>query len=64
MTPVRLQPAALQSRVKHSTTEPLRFRYLELKVKNKRKGIYIFELALCNVVPLFPFAPAHWGHKK
>ena len=30
-------------------------RYLELKVKNKRKGIYIFELALCNVVPLFPF---------
>ena len=24
MTPVRLQPAALQSRVKHSTTEPLR----------------------------------------
>ena len=24
MTPVRLEPAALQSRVKHSTTEPLR----------------------------------------
>ena len=25
MTPVRLKPAALQSRVKHSTTEPLRY---------------------------------------
>ena len=25
MTPVRLEPAALRSRVKHSTTEPLRF---------------------------------------
>ena len=24
VTPVRLEPAALQSRVKHSTTEPLR----------------------------------------
>ena len=24
MTPVRLEPAALQSRVKHSTTKPLR----------------------------------------
>ena len=24
MTPVRLEPAASQSRVKHSTTEPLR----------------------------------------
>ena len=31
MTPVRLEPAALRSRVKHSTTEPLRshhFRYV------------------------------------
>ena len=26
MTPVRLEPAALRSRVKHSTTEPLRSR--------------------------------------
>ena len=25
MTPVRLEPVALRSRVKHSTTEPLRF---------------------------------------
>ena len=36
-------------------------RYLELKVKNKRKGIYIFELALCNVVLLFPFCPRSLG---
>ena len=27
MTPVRLEPAALRSRVKHSTTEPLRSLY-------------------------------------
>ena len=26
MTPVRLEPSALRSRVKHSTTEPLRSR--------------------------------------
>ena len=34
MTPVRLEPAALLSRVKHSTTEPLR----SLK-KEKRNGL-------------------------
>ena len=28
MTPVRLEPAALRSRVKHSTTEPLRSLYV------------------------------------
>ena len=28
MTPVGLEPAALRSRVKHSTTEPLRSLYL------------------------------------
>ena len=32
MTPVRLEPAALRSRVKHSTTEPLRFLLLYLCV--------------------------------
>ena len=30
MTPVRLEPAALQSRVKESTTEPLRTRLLHV----------------------------------
>ena len=29
MTPVRLEPAALRSRVKHSTTEPLHFHVYE-----------------------------------
>ena len=30
MTPVRLEPAALRSRVKHSTTEPLRSHICEV----------------------------------
>ena len=29
MTPVRLEPAALRSRVKHSTTEPLRSPHMD-----------------------------------
>ena len=37
VTPVRLEPAALRSRVKHSTTEPLRS--LEKK-KKKKKNIH------------------------
>ena len=39
MTPVRLEPAALRSRVKHSTTEPLRSLYIfygDLVYKFKR----------------------------
>ena len=32
MTPVRLEPAALPSRVKHSTTEPLRSLTLKLEL--------------------------------
>ena len=37
MTPVRLEPAALRSRVKHSTTEPLRsiMKQIVCKVLNK-----------------------------
>ena len=31
MTPVRLEPAALQSRVEHSTTEPLRSQTLDIQ---------------------------------
>ena len=34
MTPVRLEPAALRSRVKHSTTEPLRSHFYERNGKN------------------------------
>ena len=36
MTPVRLEPAALRSRVKHSTTEPLRSHK-----KKKKKYVFI-----------------------
>ena len=32
MTPVRLEPAALRSRVKHSTTEPLHSHFVVLKI--------------------------------
>ena len=39
MTPVRLEPAALRSRVKHSTTEPLRS-LCEDNVKVKTQNIY------------------------
>ena len=38
MTPVRLEPVAPRSRVKHSTTEPLRFRinmWVKLKTGHK-----------------------------
>ena len=34
MTPLRLESAALPSRVKHSTTEPLRSQTLALKNRN------------------------------
>ena len=33
VTPVRLEPAAPRSRVKHSTTEPLRFHCVYVKTK-------------------------------
>ena len=35
MTPVRLEPAAPRSRVKHSTTEPLRFQILVQAVSSE-----------------------------
>ena len=35
VTPVRLEPAALRSRVKHSTTEPLRSLKINRRIKNK-----------------------------
>ena len=33
MTPVRLEPAALRSRVKHSTTEPLRSHVVHVVIR-------------------------------
>ena len=54
MTPVRLEPAALRSRVKHSTTEPLRtldcFDNLELslnmKCMNYKKHCIVMEVGI------------------
>ena len=40
VTPVRLEPAALRSRVKHSTTEPLRFQMSA----NVKGDIWVCEL--------------------
>ena len=44
MTPVRLEPATLRSRVKHSTTEPLRSRYIKSHLELQRE-ITLIELA-------------------
>ena len=43
MTPVRLEPAALRSRVKHSTTEPLRSLNNDLFINHIRER-------WCNVI--------------
>ena len=51
MTPVRLEPAALRSRVKHSTTEPLRSLGKELKQNDhdtkKMSGSQVANNAKC-----------------
>ena len=39
MTPVRLEPAALRSRVKHSTTEPLRSLGMGCYVRGDKNGM-------------------------
>ena len=41
MTPVRLEPAALRSRVKHSTTEPLRFLSEYTRSRQNKAILYI-----------------------
>ena len=40
MMPVRLEPAALRSRVKHSTTEPLRSQYDDQQTSSIKNGCY------------------------
>ena len=52
MTPVRLEPAALRSRVKHSTTEPLRsqinpYVYL-IEVNNCIVYLYKHTMSMCT----------------
>ena len=41
MTPVRLEPAALRSQVKHSTTEPLHFHIVEDMIHGEQHIIKI-----------------------
>ena len=48
MTPVRLEPAALRSRVKHSTTEPLRSLFLKVLKKSYTAFTDILEWTKCN----------------
>ena len=57
MTPVRLEPATLRSRVKHSTTEPLRSLYvgfcLELYFVNFCNQVAEEERAGCFALIVF-----------
>ena len=52
MTPVRLEPAALRSRVKHSTTEPLRSLYSSIAIilMGKRELVALLKSAWCLVM--------------
>ena len=68
MTPVRLEPAALRSRVKHSTTEPLRSHTLMRAIpeKNTWEGktagdIYISMVGWCEK---FSNYMGHWCPTK
>ena len=45
MTPVRLEPAALRSRVKHSTTEPLR----SLRSANKALSWHTYDALFLSI---------------
>ena len=47
MTPVKLEPAAPRSRVKHSTTEPLRSLALHVQNVNKAKTGVVMVLITC-----------------
>ena len=42
MTPVRLEPVALGSRVKHSTTEPLRYPKKHFRKHNISAHLYMY----------------------
>ena len=47
MTLVRLEPAALRSRVKHSTTEPLRSLYMYVEVIHELQIIVVVVVVVC-----------------
>ena len=50
VTPVRLEPAALRSRVKHSTIEPLRSHSLFIVAPNCLWGFFCVRSLLCYAV--------------
>ena len=58
MTPVRLEPAALRSRVKHSTTEPLRSRFNSLEDQQYFSHVMTLPLNLRNFYQTWHRIPA------
>ena len=69
MTPVRLEPAALRSRVKHSTTEPLRSLYvvvdsLFIVAPNVCSFLYLVLVLLCSAVLFLVFQSSRLGREK
>ena len=53
MTPMRLEPAAPRSRVKHSTTEPLRSRWLFVGPT----GVYLLDFFCSGIQFNLPLSP-------
>ena len=49
MTPVRLEPAALRSRVKHSTTEPLRSQFMVAGYPDMTVHYITLYKAMCSI---------------
>ena len=49
VTPVRLEPAASRSRVKHSTTEPLRYLYDDMHIHAKCDKNILCGLRVMNI---------------
>ena len=55
VTPVRLEPAALRSRVKHSTTEPLRSHsHIEMSNRKSAHYLYVITMRQCQKSILMP----------
>ena len=61
MTPVRLEPAALWSRVKHSTTEPLRSRDLlkNVKIGQDQLQLIMGQILFYHIWGLQPFRSSY-----
>ena len=66
VTPVRLEPAALGSRVKHSTTEPLRYTHTRTHTYIQTYMSHSPREVLCSYAPLLPknnalISPNSWN---